>query len=162
MVIVVLGGGYGSSMFEHLRSNGLECVGHEGASASTRSTKDGKLKFRNLRSEVIWRFREALDPDQPGGSWISLPDDPILLADLAAPGLDLSFNGLAVESKEDVYARLGPSTNHGDAVVMAWSAGVKMIAPDAAFGPEQGNAHRTMRDRSPVVVLHRPGPYRRR
>ena len=35
-----------------------------------------------------------------------MPDDPILLADLAAPTLDLSFNGIKVENKEDVCKRL--------------------------------------------------------
>ncbi|HSG05375.1 MAG TPA: terminase, partial [Nitrospiria bacterium] len=79
-VVVDLGGGYGNSMYEHLKLNDIDVIGHKGAEASTLRTRDKQLKFYNKRSEVIWRFREALDPDQPGGSPIVLPDDPILLA----------------------------------------------------------------------------------
>src|SRR5204863_7004207 len=43
-----------------------------GASESTEVTRDGaKLAFYNRRAEVWWRFREALDPDQEGGSAIA-------------------------------------------------------------------------------------------
>lgn len=127
LVVVDLGGGYGSSMFEHLHANAVEAVGYKGAEESTGRTRDGRLKFANRRSEVIWRFREALDPGQPGGSPIMLPDDPVLVADLSAPTLDLEYNGIRVESKEAVCKRLGRSTDHGDAVVMAWSTGPKQI-----------------------------------
>jgi len=83
-------------------------VGHKGSEASTGRTKDKQLKFYNKRSEVIWRFREALDPDQPGGSTIALPDDPQLMADLTAPTLDMAFNGIKVESKEKIIERSRP------------------------------------------------------
>ena len=126
-VVVDMGGGYGGPMFEHLKTNDIDVVGHKGAEGSVARTADKQLPFFNKRSEVIWRFREALDPDQPGGSPIALPDDPVLIADLAAPTLDLSFKGIKVESKEKVCERLGRSTNKGDAVVMAWSYGPKMI-----------------------------------
>src|SRR4051812_13855711 len=43
------------------------------------------LGFANKRAEVWWKFREALDPDQPDGSAIALPPDPELRADLCAP-----------------------------------------------------------------------------
>lgn len=126
-VVIDMGGGYGGPMFEHLKANDVDVVAHKGAEASTARTADKQLPFFNKRSEVIWRFREALDPDQPGGSPIALPDDPELVADLAAPTLDLNFKGIKVESKKDVCERLGRSTNRGDAVVMAWSYGPKMI-----------------------------------
>ena len=151
VVIVDMGGGYGGSIYEHLKANDIDVVAYRGAEKSTRSTRDGRLKFYNLRSEIIWRFREALDPDQPGSSPIMLPDDPTLVADLAAPCLDLSFNGMKVEAKEDVCKRLGRSTDHGDAVVMAWHAGRKQITP--ADYPEQWHIPRRKR---PVVIMRRP------
>ena len=139
LVIVDMGGGYGGPLFEHLSINDVEVQGYKGASASSGRTKDRKLGFWNKRSEAIWRFREALDPDQPGGSPIMLPDDSELLADLAAPTLDRSYNGIKVETKEAVIKRLGRSTNKGDAAVMAWTAGATLLSSALDWvGKKQG------------------------
>lgn len=149
-IVVDMGGGYGGPMYEHLKANDVDVVGHRGSEGSNARTKDKQLKFFNKRSEVIWRFREALDPDQPGGSTIALPDDPVLVADLASATLDMAFNGIKVESKEKVCERLGRSTNKGDAVVMAWSYGPRALshALDWAEKREQ----RRPRNRRPEVV----------
>lgn len=122
-VIVDLGGGFGLSMFEQLKANNIDVIGYKGSEKSNKRTKDGGLAYFNKRSASIWRFREALDPDQPGGSPIMLPPSPKLVADLTAPTVDMEFAGIKVENKEDVCARLGRSTDEGDAVVMAWSSG---------------------------------------
>lgn len=126
-VIIDMGGGYGGGPYEHLKMNGLEpntdLFAYKGAEASSRRTKDRKLGFTNKRSETIWRFREALDPDQPGGSPIALPDDPMLVADLTAPRFTVAARGIQVESKVDVVKRLGRSPDRGDAVVMCWAYG---------------------------------------
>ena len=88
-----------------------------------------QLGFTNKRSQAIWQFREALDPNQDGGSPIALPNDPALLADLTAPTFEVGPRGIKVETKEDVVKRLGRSTDRGDAVVMAWySGGRRLIA----------------------------------
>ena len=123
IVIVDMGGGYGGPMYEHLRLNGIEALAYKGAEASTKRSKDGKLRFTNKRTATYWAFMEALDPDQPGGSPISLPDDPELVADLTAPTFTVTPNGIKLETKEAVCERLGRSTDKGDAVVMAWTAG---------------------------------------
>ncbi len=152
IVVIDMGGGYGASLFEHLKANDIEVVPYRGMEASRRSTKDARLKFYNTRSEITWRFREALDPDQPRGSPIMLPDDPILLADLAAPCLDLSFNGIKCEAKEDVRKRLGRSTDHGDAVMMAWTAGAKHITPS----DWPADYDRPRKKRRPIVIMKHP------
>lgn len=123
LVVVDLGGGYGGPTYEHLKANGIEVHGFKGAEGTKRRSRDGKLKFRNKRAAALWAFREALDPGQPGGSPIELPDDPALVADLTAPTFTPTPNGIEVESKEDVCKRLGRSTDRGDAVVMAWFEG---------------------------------------
>lgn len=125
LVVVDLGGGYGGPTFEHLKANGIETNGFRGAEGTKRRSKDGKLSFTNKRSAALWIFREALDPGQPGGSPIRLPDDPLLVADLTAPTFEPTPNGIKVESKKDVCDRLGRSTDRGDAVVMAWFEGPK-------------------------------------
>lgn len=123
IVVVDMGGGYGGPLYEHLRANQIEAQAYKGAEKSVRRTQDGQLRFTNRRTEVYWRFREALDPEQPNGSPVQLPDDRELLADLTAPTFEATPAGIKLEPKEKVVARLGRSTNRGDAVVMAWSAG---------------------------------------
>lgn len=155
-MIVDMGGGYGNAIYEHLAlSAGKdELVGHKGSGASTKRTRDRQLMFANKRSELIWRFREALDPDQDGGSQIALPPDQLMVADLAAPTCEYvrQQHGMAikVESKEDVCAKLGRSTDRGDAVVMAWSDGLTVANVIGGWGGEQA-----VRDRQkmPQVVM---------
>ena len=87
----------------------------------------GKATFPNLfvnkRAEAWWRFREALDPDQEGGSPICLPPDAGILGDLTAPRYELMPRGIKVEAKVEVKKRLGRSPDDGDSIVMAWSEG---------------------------------------
>ena len=72
-------------------------------------TKDGQLKFANRRAEAWWRFREALDPDQPDGATIALPPNAELRADLCTPTWKLTARGILLESKDDIRKRLGRS-----------------------------------------------------
>lgn len=127
LVIIDIGGGYGSGAYELLKENGIDVQGYRGAEASIRRSRDGKLKFTNTRTAALWLFREALDPDQPGGSSIKLPPGSKLLGDLTAPTYSVTPAGIKAESKEDVCKRLGRSTNDGDAVMMAWYYGAKEI-----------------------------------
>jgi hypothetical protein len=148
-VIVDMGGGYGGPMYEHLKDNSVEVIGYKGAEGSLARTADRQLGFFNKRSEALWRFREALDPAQEGGSPIALPPDPILMADLTAPTFTVPPRGIKAESKEDVCARLGRSTDRGDAVVMAWSAGLK--TPNIAGGWKEYG-----RNRQPQRISRKP------
>lgn len=127
LVVVDMGGGYGGPMYEHLHQNGVDIKAYKGAEASNRRSSDGKMKFTNKRSAAYWAFREALDPGQPGGSPISLPHDPKLVADLTAPTFEVTPNGIKAEPKERVCDRLGRSTDRGDAAVMAWFEGPREI-----------------------------------
>ena len=96
---------------------------YKGAESTKRRTADNKLGFVNLRSAAYWAFREALNPDQPGGSPVALPPDQKLYAELTTPVVEVVTRGIKVEPKEDVCARLGRSPDHADAAVMAWSGG---------------------------------------
>jgi len=127
-VVIDMGGGYGGSPYDHLKANGIPVTGFNGADASNARTKDRKLGFYNKRAEIYWRFREALDPDQPGGSPIMLPPDSGLLGDLAAPHYEVTPRGILVEDKKKIVKRLGRSTDKGDAVVMAWSCGPSYLS----------------------------------
>lgn len=122
-VTVDMGGGYGGPTYEVLRSNDVPVHRYKGAEATTRRSRDGGMKFVNVRSAALWLFREALDPGQPGGSPIALPPDQRLLADLTAPMYDQPPRGIEAEDKKAVMKRIGRSTDRGDAVVMGWFFG---------------------------------------
>lgn len=154
-VIIDLGGGYGSSMYEQLHANHIDPAGYKGANSAFGKTKCGKFTFKNKRSMSIWKFREALDPGQPGGSQIALPPDPELVADLTAPTYKPDAKEIIVESKVDVCKRLGRSTNKGDAVVMAYTDGAKTANVPGGF---QNYA----RNQAPKVVMGHQAARRRR
>lgn len=155
VVVVDMGGGYGGAMYEKLHENQINAVAYKGAEATSQRTKDGHFRFYNKRTQSYWRFREALDPDQPGGSNIYLPPDQILMADLCAPGFfECRVEGqpaIQAEPKEKVTARIGRSTDRGDAVVMAWSAGPTYVTD--ADDWQRKMVHNQGLGRRPIVVM---------
>jgi hypothetical protein len=130
-VIVDVGGGWGADAVGVLGRNGIEVVGFLGQKVSNRKDRNGQLKFKNKRAEAWWRFREALDPEQEGGSAIGLPPDATIKADLAAPTFEVRSGEIVIEPKEAIKKRLGRSPDDGDAIVMALSEG------DAALTRQQ-------------------------
>ena len=149
--IIDMGGGFGGSMYEHFRSNHIEAYAYKGAEATTKRTVDRKLGFTNKRSAALWGFRELLDPDQPNGSPAALPPDSQLVADLSAPTFKITARGVEAETKESVCERLGRSTNHGDAAIMAWWEGARHIT-HADEWIDRGVA-RSMRGQRPRVIM---------
>lgn len=117
----------GAEAYAHLDENGVQCVRHMGMDSSVARTKSKHLKFFNKRAEVYWKFMEALDPEQDGGSPIALPDDPELLAELCVIKWELTPQGIKVTPKKDVVKELGHSPDKADAVVQAWSDGAKSL-----------------------------------
>jgi hypothetical protein len=153
VVVVDCGGGYGGGVFKHLKENEIKVVAYKGAEASVRRTTDQKLKFANRRAECLWRFREALDPDQQGGSTIMLPPDSEILADLTSPTYEVTSQGIKVETKEKLVARIGRSPDKGDAICMAWSEGDRI---SSAYGIWKDKSRGTPK------VIHSHGSARRR
>lgn len=154
-VIIDMGGGYGSSTYEQLKHNGIDVESYKGAEGSVRRTSDGLLGFKNRRTEIAWRFREALDPAQPGGSPIMLPNDPMLISDLTSllykpESIDKGI--IELEPKKDLIARLGRSTNKGDAVLMSWSCGPRYVKGGIALERFHKYGHNGKR---PQVIMGR-------
>jgi hypothetical protein len=121
-VVVDMGGGYGGEVVNVLKQNTDDAkfvIGVKGADASTGVSVGSKFPFANLRAEVWYRFREALDPSAPDK--IALPPDPELAADLATPRVNPSVmqrrGVIQIEDKEEIKKRLGRSPDKGDAVV---------------------------------------------
>jgi hypothetical protein len=140
-VIIDVGGGWGGDAHGHLCKNQVDSLAYMGVKKSLKRTADNQLTFSNVRTEAYWRFREALNPDQRGGSHIALPDDRQLLADLTAPKYEVRANGIEIEAKVKLIKRLGRSPDRGDAVVMAWWAGARMASHFYDW-PVGGNSNR--------------------
>lgn len=109
--------GVGSSVYDHLKANGVRVAGLNGSNKTAVTDRSGKLRFVNKRAEWWWKMREALDP--ANGMDIALPPDRKLRVDLATPRWRLMTNGILVESKEDIIKRLGRSPDRGDSAVYA-------------------------------------------
>lgn len=173
--VIDLGGGYGNALLNHLVDNQVECHGYKGAASTTRRTKkspegDGiTLPFTNTRSAAYWGFREALDPDQPGGSNVALPNDKRLLAGLCAPTFEVTSHGIKVEPKskreggnKGVVERLGWSPDEADAVVMAWWAGPRQTTHASEWIDQaQSRSMKNLRGMQPKVVMGHQAARRR-
>ena len=153
LVVLDLGGGYGSGTFEHLKNNAIEIYGYKGSEAAGARSRDSSIPFQNKRSEAIWRLREALDPSQPGGSRVQLPNDPELVADLTGPTYEIINHTIKVESKEKLVARLGRSTDKGDALMMCNYRGPK--EENAALAWLDRKEKHRQRGQAPKVLMSR-------
>lgn len=109
--------GVGSAPYDFLNEAGQQVVGVNVAESATGTDKSGRLRFKNLRSELVWRMREALDPTNNTG--IALPPDPQLLADLTAYTWKLSGSTIYVASREQIMEKIGRSPDYGSAYVLA-------------------------------------------
>lgn len=122
-VVIDASAGYAGAAIERFKENDIPYTRFNGQSASSSTALNSGLKFYNKRAEAWWKFREALDPTQMGGSVIALPPDEELKNDLTAPTWDLKSAKILVEPKEDIRERLGRSPDKGDAVIMALAGG---------------------------------------
>jgi hypothetical protein len=117
-----MGGGWGGSAYDHLKSNDLVSVlGVNPAIGSTGRALGSGLAFRNKRAELWWRLREGLDPSNE--EKIALPPDRELRAELCAPRWKNTSSGILIEEKYEIKRRLGRSPDKGDAVCLAWYSG---------------------------------------
>lgn len=109
--------GVGASPYDFLLAARQQVIGVNVAEAATGADKSGRLRFANLRSQLWWMMREALDPEANNG--IALPPDPRLKADLCAPKWSLRGPIVQVESREEIIKRIGRSPDWASAYILA-------------------------------------------
>lgn len=109
--------GVGAQPYGALMALGLQVVGVNVGEPAPGLDRSGKLSFFNLRSQLWWRMREALDPLSNQG--LALPPHPRLLADLCAPTWEATGQKIKVASREDIVKALGRSPDYGSACVLA-------------------------------------------
>lgn len=74
--------------------------------------------MKNVRAEMYWRFREALDPEK--GDDLALPPGNELVADLCAARYKVLAGGvIQIEDKDGIKSRIGRSPDVGEAVLLA-------------------------------------------
>lgn len=126
-ICIDTGGGWGGSPLDNLVGNEIKAKGINPSAGSNGTTKDAaRLKFRNLRAEMWWRLREALDPS--GDDPLALPKDQKLFADLIAPRWKNTSAGILIEAKDEIRKRIGRSPDRGDAVALTTMANNDLIA----------------------------------
>ncbi len=129
--------GYGASAAERLADAppagfGMKARPVNVAERSEYRDRSKRFRMVNLRAEMFWRLREALDPE--GDTLLALPPDQELLADLCAPTYEITTAGIKVESKPEIAARLGRSPDRGDAVALAMLPGPPITQPPRVGG----------------------------
>lgn len=110
--------GVGGSAYDHTRPLYADDVVQavNVSAASDYRDRSGKLRMRNVRAELFWRLREALDSAE---STLALPPSRQLLVDLCSARYSVQAGGvIQVESKEDIRQRLGRSPDEGDGVLL--------------------------------------------
>lgn len=109
--------GVGSSPYDFMKQAGLPVYGVNVAVSAPGTDKSGALTFANLRSFLVWRLREQLDP--ANGLPIELPPDRRLAADLCAFTWTPRGKEIYVHSREEVFKKIQRSPDYAVAVFLA-------------------------------------------
>lgn len=127
--------GIGASPYDLLKQANQHVIGVDVRVKALGTDKSGKLRFKNLRSELAWKFREELDPVNNTG--IMLPPDDELKADLTSMKWWSVGPVIYVESRDEIFDRIGRSADSASAVFLARLDTPKM--PDAGGVNSGGN-----------------------
>jgi hypothetical protein len=113
------GGWAGSTrdlLWDHQHIKAQMCIASE---VTHEWTPDLLYEYGNVRAQMWWAFRMALDPQSTFE--ICLPQSTRLLAQLTTPHFKIERTKLFVEEKTQIRKRLsGASTDEADAILMAW------------------------------------------
>jgi hypothetical protein len=117
-VIIIDVIGVGASPYDFLRSTNQPVLGLNVSERATTTDRTGRLTFANMRSQMWWLFREALDPANNVG--LVLPPDEKLAAELCTPRWSMQGTTIQVESREEIVKRVGRSPDRATAYVQAY------------------------------------------
>ncbi|MFZ9511285.1 MAG: terminase [Burkholderiaceae bacterium] len=112
--------GVGASPYDTLNGMGVQVMGVNVSEKTPGTDKSGRLTFVNLRSQLGWALREALDPANDTG--IALPPEevaPGLRRELCTPKWGVHGMQVWVESREDIITRLKKSPDMFSAIALA-------------------------------------------
>jgi hypothetical protein len=108
--------GWGADTYGALEGNGVQVIGVYSSNGSDGQAAPG-LRFANLRAELAWNLREALNPDGPDP--LVIPDDPELEQELCALRIKPVRGGILINSKDEIREIINRSPDKGDAVMLS-------------------------------------------
>ncbi len=116
--------GVGGGVVDQLEEKKYPVFGVTVSEKSYVTVKDAKgedkPKFNNLRSQLWWQAREALDPECPLGAYGIRENNDELKAELCSAKWTVDSAGrIVIESKEKMKERLGRSPDLADAFCLA-------------------------------------------
>lgn len=151
--------GVGAQPYGHLMQMRLQVVAVNMGDDSAALDSSGTLEFFNLRSQLWWQMREALEPARNTG--IALPPGRELLADLTAPVWEDRGGRIYVCSRDEIVKKIGRSPDRGTAYILALLKTPKRASLELT--PKSGgdyNPHDVvarMRTGGKTYNPHRPG-----
>lgn len=137
--------GVGSSPYDFLKNANQYVLGINVSERANATDKSGRLSFFNLRSQLWWQFREALDPTNNTG--IALPPDKRLRSELCAPRWEMRGMSIKVEGREEIITRTGRSPDVASAYILANIKTPKMSAIS------NGSKRNARREYDPVAAV---------
>lgn len=152
--------GIGAGVVDRVREQGVAAEAFNAAAGTRRRDATGEMGFVSTRAAAWWNLREMLAPY--AGHDIALPDDDLLIGDLAAPRYRVMSGGkIQVEGKDEIRRRIGRSTDTGDAVVQAfwplessWRTAYAIVTCRHCARPYMGDRHP---DRCPMCRRSQEG-----
>ncbi len=118
--VIVDAAGVGIGVADVSKNLGAPVIALYVSSATREMDVTGTFGFNNVRTELLWRLYERLNPDiTPEHELMCLPPDDELMGELVAIKKIQQANGYKAESKEQVKRRIGRSPDRADAVMLA-------------------------------------------
>ena len=115
--------GIGTGIYDFLSMEGYNVIPFNASAAAEGTDTTGQIKFLNKRAESWFSTRELLDPVKD--THAAIPNDDDLKGELTTPIWEAVDKGKRkVQSKKELREKLGRSTDHADAVIMALVGGV--------------------------------------
>jgi hypothetical protein len=115
--------GVGAAVVDKGRDAEVQVVSVNVAEKSLYRGRAGNITFYNLRSELVWRMRELLDPQNDMGA--ALPPDDDLLTELTIFKWCMKGKAIYVTSREEIVEDIGRSPDSATAVILA-----QMVTPN--------------------------------
>lgn len=109
--------GVGSSPYDFLVENEIQTVPVDSGAGSASLSRNGQMKFKNMRAELAWALREALDPET--GDNLQIPPDPELMQEACAMRWKPTSQGILINPKDEIKENIGRSPNKLDALLLA-------------------------------------------
>jgi hypothetical protein len=113
--------GVGAKPYGHLMEMHQDVIGVDMGAQTFETEENHTMGFFNVRSMLVWRMREALDPNKKNG--IALPPNQVLLGELCAytwePVTLRGRTAIKVCNRDAIMEKIGRSPDYATAYVLA-------------------------------------------